>query len=158
MESARGFFWTIQSVFGIWIRLTILTTVMDWKGLLKAGSVMEWKGCHFENCRLALGVVFCRVNPLGFHARSGRVYLRTHVVNCTLNFEDFFCTCPINILRVQQNNKKVVICQPREAHHIFDHDHHWVTAHPRYTKEYEIYAANYFLVIMLAKLNSLGEF
>ena len=26
---------------------------------------MEWKGCHFENCRLALGVVFCRVNPLG---------------------------------------------------------------------------------------------
>ena len=33
--------------------------------MLKAGSVMEWKGCHFENRRLALGVVFCRANPLG---------------------------------------------------------------------------------------------
>ena len=31
---------------------------------------MEWKGCYFENCRLALGVVFCRVNPLGL--LSGR--------------------------------------------------------------------------------------
>ena len=39
---------------------------MDWKGLLKARSVMEWKGCHFVNRRLALGAVFCRVNPLGF--------------------------------------------------------------------------------------------
>ena len=26
---------------------------------------MEWKGCHSENCRLALGVVFCEVNPPG---------------------------------------------------------------------------------------------
>ena len=39
VESAGGFlFWTIQSVFGICIILTILTTVMDWKGLLKAGQ------------------------------------------------------------------------------------------------------------------------
>ena len=62
----NGFlFWTIKSAFGILTRLIILTTVMDWKGLLTARSVMEWKGCHLENGRLALGVVFCRANPLG---------------------------------------------------------------------------------------------
>ena len=33
--------------------------------MLKAGPVMDHKECHFENCRLALGVVFCRVKPLG---------------------------------------------------------------------------------------------
>ena len=32
---------------------------MDWKGLLKARSVMEWKGCHFENRRLGLCSAVC---------------------------------------------------------------------------------------------------
>ena len=33
--------------------------------MLKVKSEMEWKGCHFEKRRLDIGVVFCRVNPLG---------------------------------------------------------------------------------------------
>ena len=51
--------------------------------MLKAGSVMEWKGCHFENCRLALGVVFCRVNPLGL--AIGRKWMEYEQVECDLS-------------------------------------------------------------------------
>ena len=54
-------------------KVIILTTVMDWKRLLKARLVMEWKGCYmyFENRRLALGDVFCRVHLLGHRDYRG---------------------------------------------------------------------------------------
>ena len=89
-------FWTVQSVFKIWIRSTILITVMDWKGLLKAGPVMEWKGCHFENCRLALGVVFCRVNPLGYIHSSREHYIAYKFsFSCIINIQVSFQIYPI---------------------------------------------------------------
>ena len=54
------------------MRLTILTTSMDCrpKGLHEAGSVMKWKGCHIENRKLVLEVVFCRQRLRESESRS----------------------------------------------------------------------------------------